>query len=227
MLARLYHALAIVSIATLFALNGLLVYLSASGRLGGGRAQAIAALLRGEPVQTGGVSEPPVPKSGDEGAVSGGPTLAEARTARQRAVFNDQVLDRAKQDVLARQRLLDQALQNLLDEQEKSKHQIETAKDQEKRNEQAAAGEEVGFKREVEIVAGLSPNQAKEHVVRLWKKAPADAVRLVMNLDSSRAKKILAQMKTPDELEVMSQLLEQLREQDPESYAKESGTTGP
>ena len=80
MLARLYHALAIVSIATVFALNGLFAYLSASGRLGGGRAQAIAALLRGETVHLGAASEPPVQKGADVGEASGGQTLAQARS---------------------------------------------------------------------------------------------------------------------------------------------------
>ncbi len=225
MLARLYHALAIVSIATVFALNGLFVYLAAKGRLGGGRAQAIAALLRGEPVQGGAASQPAGPKPATDESARG-PSLTELREARRGAILNDQMLDRARQDVLARQRLLDQAVQNLMDEQEKARHQVDSVKEQEKQSAKAAADEEVGFKREVELVSGLSPAQAKEHVVRLWKKQPADAVRLVMSLDSSRARKMLSQLKTPEELEIMSQLLEQLRQQDPESYANESGTNG-
>jgi hypothetical protein len=77
----------------------------------------------------------------------------------------------------------------------------------------------------VEYVAGLAPAQAKEHVLRLWKKQPADAVRLFMQLDVGRGKRILAQFKTPEELETMSQLLEQLRLQEPPEQAEGSGTT--
>jgi hypothetical protein len=221
MIARIYNALAIVAIATLLAFNGFCAYLVGSGRLNAGRLATIAAVLRGELEYSAQAAS--APEATQAAAQSlGGQSADPVRAARQAAALRGQMLERAKHDVEARQRLLDQALQHLLDEQEQAKAQ-QTAATRERAK--GSADQDPGFQRELEIVAGLPPAQAKEYIVRLWKKQPADAVRMVMNLDTSRVKKVFGQMKTPEEMEVISQLLEQLRQQDPESYAQESGTT--
>ena len=82
-----------------------------------------------------------------------------------------------------------------------------------------------GFKRELEYVGKLSPKQAKEHITRTWKKHPIDAVRLFMKLNTSKGKAVLEQFRTPEEIEIMHELLEQIRFQDMKKDALASGKT--
>ena len=65
----------------------------------------------------------------------------------------------------------------------------------------------------------------KEHVVRVWQKHQADAVRLLRAVGVSKGQRILEQFKTPEEIDTMHQLLEQLRLQGTEELTAGSGTT--
>lgn len=220
MLTRLYNLLAMIAIATMLASGGFVGFLFGSGRLSGAKLQTVAAALRGELVR------PPEQTGAADAQATSQPTsqpAGDARENRGRDFLAAQVLERAKRDVEARQRLLDQTLQNLLTERERLTEQQTVVSEGNKKR--AAADVDSGSKREVEFVAGLAPAQAKEHILRLWKKQPAEAVRLFMQLDVGKGKRILAQMKTPEELEMMSQLLEQLRLQDSPENATASGTT--
>jgi hypothetical protein len=77
-----------------------------------------------------------------------------------------------------------------------------------------AQDREEGFQQELEYVQNLAPDQAKEHLVRTWDKQPADAVRLMRALPVNKGKRILAELKTEAELEILHELLEQFRMQD-------------
>ena len=63
---------------------------------------------------------------------------------------------------------------------------------------------------------------AKEHIVRTWEKNKADVVRLFMAIPSRKGKRIMAELKSPKELELLHELLEQLRFQETDSLASES-----
>ncbi|MFH1745720.1 MAG: hypothetical protein ABIG44_01615 [Planctomycetota bacterium] len=221
MFARIYNGLSIAAIATLLAGAGLVTYLVFAGHLTSERMQMAAAALRGDlDDQTPIAAEDMV--AAEESDQPRGQSAAEVRAARQRNHLQSQMLERARCDVDARQRLLDQALQELLNEQE----QFDDSKSawSQSRRKMTDEIQDVGFEREVELVSGLPAKNAKAHIMRMWEHSPADAVRLVMRLDVGITKKILAQMKTPAEQEIMSQLLEQLRNQNPEGNATESGT---
>ena len=131
--------------------------------------------------------------------------------------------ERAARDLDAQRQLLDQVLQHVMQEQERlASEKAEFAKQREKFK-QVARDE--GFLKELELVSGLQPRPAKEYLLRLWQKQPADAVRLLTAMDEGRARKVLEQFKTEDELQIQSDLLEQIRLQGIESHANASGTS--
>jgi flagellar motility protein MotE (MotC chaperone) len=218
MIARLYSALAVFCVATFLAVSGFVGFLLGSGRLDRQKIELIAAVLRGEPI-----TAPPQSTSQPtaEGQLQTGHTVP---AGRQREDLRYHLICRAQEDLKAQKRLLDQAMQHLLSEQDQFARQKEQWQQQQQRL--TSQVKEAGTEREVEVVAGLAPKLAKEHIIRLWNRNKADAVALVMQLDVNKTRRILAQMKTPEEQKIMSELLEQLRLAQLEGEARESGTTG-
>ncbi len=221
-MSKLYNLLAIFAISSLLASTGVLGYLVGAGKLSPLRAELIARVLRGE------LDAPPPPASQPAASQPAEEEPRRARTAdevremRRMEHLESLRLERARRDLAAQKELLDQALAHLVSEQEglvKQRDEFEA-----RRKRLAEADKDVGFQRELQYIAGLQPKQAKEHLLRSWAKQPADAVRLMMKLDVSKGKRILEQFKTPQEIETMHELLEQVRRQDSESDLAKSGT---
>lgn len=132
------------------------------------------------------------------------------------------VLERSRRDVAAQRDLLNQSLQDVIaraDQLERERKQWLSDRER-----LSNASREEGFEREVKIVSRLSPQVAKEHLLTTWHKQKADAVRLFTALSESAGKRILEQMKSPEERRIMSELLEHVRNQG-EPFAPRSGTT--
>lgn len=224
MLARVFNGVAVVAVASLLSGGGFVGYLVATGHLTAQRFTRIAAVMRGEldalpSDSAAATSQPTTAPAEDPRATS----AKEIRLQRERQHLETIQLERTRRDLEAQKRLVDQALQQLLTGQEQLVQKKAELVDQHKRRE--VATQETGFQRELDYFSTLSPKLAKEHLVRIWKKQRIDAVRLFAALDMSRGKRILEQMKSGEELELLHELLEQLRIQGVESYAKESGKT--
>ncbi|TWT45436.1 hypothetical protein RAS1_18610 [Phycisphaerae bacterium RAS1] len=236
-MAKIYQLLAVVGIANLLAGGGVIGYLVATGKLTPQRLEHMAAALRGEAEPAGVSTSQPASAPADHATDD---EVGAARSAghadahgvrpgetvdlrRRHAQLESLLLERARQDIAARQRLLDSSLQTLMSKAE----EFEAGKVswQQQRKKLTEADSDAGFLREVEYVSGLSPRLAKEHLSRTWASHQPDAVRLFMKLSVAKGKKILEQMKTPDELKLMHELLEQLRLARVEGYADTSGKT--
>lgn len=217
MIARLYSALGVFCVATFLAVGGFVAFLFGSHRLDARKLELVAAILRGEPIGRldAATTQPSSAPSAEAGR---------AHTDPRREDLRYHLLCRAEEDLKAQKRLLDQAMQHLLAEQDRLAR--EKAEWQQQQQRLTSQVKEAGTEREVEVVAGLAPKLAKEHIIRLWNRNKADAVALVMQLDVNKTRRILAQMKTPEEQKIMSELLEQLRLAQLEGEARESGTTG-
>ncbi len=225
MLTKLFNAIGAIALATLLAGGGFVGYLFGTGRLSMQRLEAIAGVLRGEfddrspPTDAVAVAAPtsaPV----QEPPVS---TAEELQSVRKRERLELLATERAVRDLEAQRRLLDQVLQHVVQEQERLS--IEKKEFAQQREKIKTAAEDEGFQKELELVSGLQPRQAKEHILRLWQKQPADAVRLLSAMDETRAKRILEQFKTAEELQTQTDLLEQIRLQGTEGHANASGMT--
>lgn len=225
MMAKLYGMLAIFSIATMLALGGLGTFLYGSGKINAGRLDTIAAVLRGELDES--EQEPPeeaaVAEENQRDESGRAQSAEEVRAARHQSHLRMQMLERARRDMAAQRRLLDQSLQYLIEKEERVTQQHSDFTEQQKQLTEEV--QDIGFERELEYVAGMPPKQAKEHIIYTWNKRRADAVRLFMRLEVSKGKRILKEFKTPEESRIRSQLLEQLRTQEPEESANESGKT--
>ncbi len=224
MLTRLFNLCGAISLATLLAAGGFVGYLFGTGRLNGARTELIAAVVRGEldnPAPTTAPASQPAEAVVETG---GAPTREELKATRERRHLELLETERAARDLEAQRRLLDQVLQQTVQEQEKLATDRQALAQEKKKSAEPQRDE--GFAKEVELVSGLAAKQAKEHLLRVWQKQPADAVRLLDALSPSTAKKILEQFKTPEELQTRTDLLEQVRLHGKELSARVSGTTG-
>jgi hypothetical protein len=224
-LTNVYNAVAAIALATLLAVGAFVGYLFASGRLNASRLETVAGVLRGEldaaPQIVASTVAPTTQPIGSEQPPAS--TEDELRNLRKRQRLELLATERAVRDLEAQRRLLDQVLQHVVQEQERlTAEKAEFARQRAKFKEVA---QDDGFQRELELVSGLQPRQAKEHLLRLWQKQPADAVRLLIAMDGSRAKRILEQFKTQNELQIQTDLLEQIRLQGAEGHANASGKT--
>lgn len=212
MLSKLYHLLAIGSIAVTLALGALGGLLYVRGDLSSDKVDSIAAIIRGD-AQDGDSTE-----DGDEADETDGepnafrrPSVEELSAQRRDNQLRRFALQRAKQDVAAQIELLNAAQHELILRQE------QVAEDREQLAEAQAQfadrREDRGFAKQVELISGLAPKQAKEALIAMYRESPAEAVRLINALKSSKARQVLGSMKAPDEIEVMNDLLERIRTQ--------------
>jgi hypothetical protein len=224
-LTKVFNAMGAFALATLLASGGFVGYLFGTHRLSAQRLETMAGVLRGDfdvgaPPTTEPAAAPVTSAPAQEPPVS---TVEELKKTRKRERLELLATERAVRDLEARRRLLDQVLQHVVQEQEHLA--VEKKEFAEQREKIRSASRDEGFSKELELVSGLQPRQAKEHILRLWQKQPADAVRLLSAMDETRAKRILEQFKTPEELQTQSDLLEQIRLQGTEGHADASGTT--
>lgn len=223
MLRKMYGILAFASLAAVLAGGGLVGYLFGTGKLNATRTERIASVLRGELDTLPSAASQPATQPASAPSAQRARSADEIRQQRREDRMQRAVLERARRDVASQRDLLDQSMQDVIaraDRLDRERKQW-TADRQRLSN----SSRDEGFEREVKYVAKLSPQVAKDHVLRTWSKQKADAVRLFTALSESAGKRILEQMKSPEERRIMSELLEQLRNQGVEPLAPRSGTT--
>ena len=214
MSGKLFNLFGVLSIATLLAGGGFSAYLFATDRLNPERLEFIAAVIRGDALPTD-VSEDAAATNEpaeDPDANAGQPTrqaAEEAQARRRRERLEGLEIERAAEDLRAQERVLDQVMAQVVQEQEALAKTLSEFEDRQRKVKSARQDE--GFAKELSLVSGMKPAQAKEHLITTWERHPADAIRLMNELDSRQAKRILDQMRTPEELQIMSDLLEQIR----------------
>ena len=211
MIKKLYSLFAFLSLVVVLAGGGLGGYLFATGKLTPERIDQMAAIVRGETESTDGVTDDTQvvkPDQGELGDVAQGPSAEELRR-RQR---EDQIIramgERAYRDRQSQRQLLDQAMQHLLTTQEQFERDKKRWQDEQ--DLRRAETRDEGFEKELKVVMKLSPTLAKEHLILKWKESQSDAVRLMNALPDSTIKRILGQMKSPEEIQITHELLEQL-----------------
>lgn len=225
---KIFNVLGVLSISTLLAAGGFAVYLAATDRLNAQRLETIAAVLRAssEPPAVSEASKTGGPSTDPAVGEAGPPTrqaAEEAQARRQRERLEGLEIERAVEDLRAQERVLDQIMAHVVQQQEDLAQARREFEEQQKKLKSARQDE--GFAKELALVSGMKPAQAKEHLVTTWNRHPADAIRLLKELDQRQAKRILEQMRTEEELRIMSDLLEQIRIDGTEGYATSSGRT--
>ncbi len=209
MFGKLYHTLAIVSIAIVLAGGGLLGVMYGTGKLNPERIDTIAAVIRGELDEAGGdgIAEADGGITEEQRAANAA-SAEELRQQQREDQLRRALGERAYRDRIAQRQLLDQAMQHLITTEERFEREKKRWEDELERRRGQARDE--GFEKELRIVSKLSPKVAKEHIILKWKESPADAVRMLNALPESTSKRILGQMKTPEEIQITHELLERL-----------------
>lgn len=219
-MAKLFNLVATLSVATLLAAGGFAAYLVGTGQLNAERAELMAAALRGDldgydrdpndPNAAAAMADPNALDGADESSEEvTRASAAEARERRRRESLESLRLERARADLDARREMLEQVMAHVVQEQERVEEAHQAFQKKQKEHQEVLQDE--GFRKELAYVSGLKPGVAKEYIVRIWNREQADAIRLFMELDQRQGRKILEQFKTPQELEIMTDLLEQIR----------------
>lgn len=224
MLGKLYHSVAVVSIAIVLAGGALMGLLYGTGKLTGERLETIASVLRGELDESGvGEAVEPETKQPEDEPAAKSASSVEIRQQRRDEQLWRAVDERAYRDRMAQRELLDQALQHLITAEERfEQDQARWQAELERRRGQVL---DEGFAKELKIVSKLPPKIAKEHIVLKWKESPADAVRMLNALPESTTKRILGQMKTAEEVQITHELLERLSTEKIDQFKPRSGKT--
>ena len=219
MLSKLYNLLAVLSMAALLSLGSLVGYLVAFGKLDRTKAQQIVKLIRGDLEIPETQEQDQTQQAAASQPAAAGASSAEAIAQQRRlARLHRAALDRAQRDLAARRELLDQVLADLITRQE----QFEREKDEWVKRQQAllAKARDEGFARELAYIAKLSPKLGKDHLMRTYREDPTTAVRILNALSPSVGQRILDQFRSPEELQVLHDLLARLREANPDSAGR-------
>lgn len=202
---RVYHALALIAIINLFAVGGLVGYLFASGRLNEERVNQIGEVLRGEyPVKEEPTTQP--------AAVAEKPLQSREEIAAVQAKreFYQLVGARHEREMVDRKALNEsiqlQVLRRLEDIEQKSEQfqQQKTAFE--------AESEQEGFTQALEMYSAMDPKLAKD-LLRTREK-DADVVRLLVQMDSNKRKKIINACKAQEERVWIGRILNQVQKLD-------------
>jgi hypothetical protein len=210
-LAKLYNAVAIVSIATLLATGALVGVLFGTDRLTPERLETIAEVLRGELDEDSAAEGEDAAMTQPSAEPTAAPSAEQLKEEQRDEQLRRALQERAYRDLRAQRELLDQALAHLISAEERFEESKAEWQAQLKRRRGETRDE--GFEKEVEYVTKLPAKQAKKHLVLKWEEHPADAVRLLDALPTSTGKRILEQLETPEELQIMHELLERLGQQ--------------
>jgi len=200
MFKKLWHMVAWLALANLFAVGGLVAYLVVSGRLNGERLEQIAVVLRGE------FPQPEAPASQPAAAPDKPQTSAEelAQLEARKRLYT--LISERHQREIDDRNSLNQAIQLDVNRQ---LEQIETQKEtfqKEKRMTQEAL-EQSGFQQALDIYSEMDPKLAKDVLIT---KKDADVVHLFMSMDSGKRKKIVNSCKTPEEKAWVGRILTQI-----------------
>jgi flagellar motility protein MotE (MotC chaperone) len=222
-LGKLYHTAAVVSIAIVLAAGAVSGLMYGSGKLTAERVDQIAAILRGEPTDDETVAADSTDSEFSDDDGGGAASADEIRQQRREMQLRRALSERARRDLISQRELLDQALQHLITAEEQFASEQARANAELKRR--RGQVRDAGFDKELKLVSKLPARQAKAHVMQKFAESPADAVRLLNTLPESSVKRILGQMKTPEELQIMHELLERLTKNEVDRLEPRSGTT--
>lgn len=215
MFKRLYHVVAWLALANLFAVGGLVAFLFASGKLDGERVEQIAVVLRGE------FPKPQVAAS-QPAAAPERPQTSQEELARleARKQFYSLISERQQRDIDDR-RNLNQTIQLDVNRQlEQIEQQQQDFQKTRQQTEQAL--EQSGFQQALDIYSEMEPKLAKEILIT---KKDADVVQLFTKMDSGKRKKIVNTCKTAEEKAWMSRILTEIRNLDEADLKPEASNT--
>lgn len=211
-LRRLYERVALVAVLNFLAFGGLAAYMIQSGAMTREKGQQMLAILKGDStvLLPQAVLEKPVkPESGEEPAPATPPRGADLE-------LDVEVMRREAERVKAE---LDQRLalnNSILLRVQTEREQFERERQEAEKLQQLASAQrqEKGFKKQVSIYGSLAPKTAVQHLLALQE--VDQAARILLELDTGKAKRIVEAAKRGDQLDKMRAILARVREVAPD-----------
>ncbi|MFH1110349.1 MAG: hypothetical protein V1790_14305 [Planctomycetota bacterium] len=210
---RGYDAVALFALLNMAALVGVVGYLVGTGAVDGEKVRKAALVLRGEPLS---VSQAQGEESKPASAV------AKPASSKESSVESEEELEiahreseRIKAELEQRLALNNSILLKVRTEREAFQKERETATKQEQAS--ANVQREEGFRKQVAIMEALSPKVAIQHLLGL--SDSDEAAKILMAMETGKAKKIVESAKRGDEMTQMKRILQRVREAAPSRLA--------
>ena len=213
---RAYDTVALFALLNVLALGGLGAYLVASGAVDAEKARRIGAVLRGEdsPQAQARVPEEPVAAETDTtDSESGGDVVA--RSQMEMEILRREG-ERIKAELDQRLALNNSILLRVMTERER----FQQERDETARQQKAALDirREEGFKKQIAIYESLAPKVAVQHLLAMSE--PDEAAKVLLEIQTRKAKKIVEAAKRGDQMEKMKAILKRVREVAPDRSAE-------
>lgn len=204
MLRRIYQGVSLLAIVNMLAMGGLAGFLAATGRLGPEQIQRIATVLRGESIET---PAPTTQPAGEETPTQ----VASAQIAfdQEAHQLEAAAVQRAWREAENHRRLLEVAQLELMQREEAHARRVQQWEEEARRT--SELGEARGFQKEIDLLGQISPTKAKG---LLWQMSDAEVLRILDHLDVRIAKRILEEFSSPEELERLKSLMQQMGQQE-------------
>ncbi len=210
---RLYDGVALFALLNLLGLAGLTAFLVSRGGITGEKLRGVAAVLRGDE------SSPATPDGFEElvetaaDSAGGGTAGAIPNTDRDVQIMRLEG-ERIKAELDQRLALNNSILLRVLAERERFQREKELANRQQQQ--QLVERQSEGFTRQIEIYNALKPKIALEHLLAM--PDPNESARILLEMDTRKAKKIVETAKGGDQMQKMKTVLQRVREVRPERF---------
>jgi len=213
---RAYDAVTLFALLNLLAIGGLCALLAASGAIDAEKARRIVAVMRGEqPDQevAPAIEQPEEPAVGVEQGVAGKDLAAESEVGIE---IMRREAERVKAELDQRLALNNNILLRVMTERERFRREVDEAAEREEASMQQRREE--GFQKQIAIYESLTPKVAVQHLLAMPE--ADDAAKILLEMDTRKAKKIVEAAKQGDQLEKMKTILRRVREVAPDRSAE-------
>lgn len=213
---RAYDGLALFALLNMVGVGALVVYLVAGGVLSGEKARRIVGIMRDEDLSSAdeAASKEPVDAETDDARAAAGTDAVVESQVDVEIIRRES--ERIKAELDQRLALNNSILLRVVTERERFQRELEEAT-----NRQEASSKqrrEKGFRKQIAIYESLSPKVAIQHLLALTE--PDDAARILLEMETRKAKKVIEVAKRGEQIEKMKQILKRVREVAPDRSAE-------
>lgn len=213
---RAYDAVTLFALLNLLVIAGLCALLAANDAIDAEKARRIVAVMRGEesaqevaPV----VEQPEEPAAGGEQEMAGKNLSAESEVGIE---IMRREAERVKAELDQRLALNNNILLRVMTEREQFRREVDEAARREEASTQQRREE--GFRKQIAIYESLTSKVAVQHLLDMPE--ADDAAKILLEMDTRKAKKIVEAAKQGDQLEKMKMVLRRVREVAPDRSAE-------
>lgn len=217
-LRRTYDIVALFALLNVLGFGGLAAYLVGSGALEKDKVRQIASVIRGDVEESQTDGEAAVPESTSPVPVPESPLQVD--NAGLQAQMDVEILHREAERIKVE---LDQRLavnNSILLKVRTEREAFKGERDAAKREAQAEAAirRDVGFEKQVAIIESLKPTIAVQHLLGISN--PDEAAKILMAIDTNKARKIVEAARRGDELIRMQVVMQRIRDVAPNRSAR-------